>query len=133
MDVQNLRIALFDALNPYGDEEGHDIRMNQRKHADVWNIPHCILAILIPQASFRELSLSDCCGSFLTSLGCRCSQWLWVCCCPRLCRALQSGTRPKEKLHLHLGKVLQERERREFVLCCSVVQHFLGKESFNHH
>ena len=35
MDLQNLRIALFDALKPYGDEEGHDMRMNQTKHAHV--------------------------------------------------------------------------------------------------
>lgn len=73
MDLQNLRIALFDALQPYGDEEGHDMRMNQTKHAHV--LIQSLMAFLhiqnneICQASFRELSLSDCCGGFPTSLG----------------------------------------------------------------
>lgn len=51
MDVQNLRIALFDALNPYGDEEG--------------KLPRALIERLLRQFS-------------------------------------------DEKLHLHLGKVLQE-------------------------
>ena len=84
MDLQNLRIALFDALKPYGDEEGHDMRMNQTKHAHV--LIQSLMAFLhilkkhneICQASFRELSLSDCCGGFLRSLGRIWSQCLSV-------------------------------------------------------